>query len=110
VPDPDLCLARLHEHLAPGGRIAFHEYLVAGSLVRQAIWNAVSAAVIIPLGTVATGSSSLFRYLRRSVNDFDSLPAFEARLRRAGFNDVHTEAMSGWQRGIVHTVLATRAS
>jgi len=108
VPDPDLCLSRLRAQLAPHGRIAFHEYLVSESIVARAIWNAVSAAIIVPLGTVATGSSELFRYLRQSVNDFDSLPAFVARLRRAGFQSVHTESMTGWQRGIEHTVLASR--
>jgi ubiquinone/menaquinone biosynthesis methyltransferase len=106
VPDPDLCLARLRQQLKPGARVAFHEYLVNGSPLRRAIWNTVAGAVIVPLGTLATGSGELFRYLRKSVNDFDSAHEFEARLRRAGFDDVRTEAMSGWQRGIVHTVLA----
>jgi hypothetical protein len=32
----------------------------------------------------------------------------EARLRRAGFVDVHTEPMDGWQKGILHTFVATR--
>ena len=108
VPDPDLCLARLREQLKPGGRVAFHEYLVRGSLVRSAIWNAVANTIIIPLGKLATGHAEIFRYLKDSVNQFDSLEGFEARLRRAGFSNVHTQPMNGWQRGIVHTVLATR--
>ena len=108
VPDPDLCLARLREHLAPGGRIAFHEYLVRGSVVHSAIWNAVANAIIIPLGKLATGNAEIFRYLKESVNQFDGLADFEARLRRAGFGAVNTEPMNGWQRGIVHTVLAAR--
>ena len=107
-PDPDLCLARLREHLAPGGRIAFHEYLVRGSVVHSAIWNAVANAIIIPLGKLATGNAEIFRYLKESVNQFDGLADFEARLRRAGFGAVNTEPMNGWQRGIVHTVLAAR--
>jgi ubiquinone/menaquinone biosynthesis methyltransferase len=106
VPDPDLCLARLREQLSPGGRIAFHEYLVRGSVVHSAIWNAVASAIIIPLGKLATGNAEIFRYLKESVNQFDGLPDFEARLRRAGFSAVSTEPMNGWQRGIVHTVLA----
>jgi ubiquinone/menaquinone biosynthesis C-methylase UbiE len=108
VPDPDLCLARLREHVTLGGQIAFHEYLVAGSLLHSAIWNAVASTIIIPLGSVTTGRADLFRYLRRSVNEFDGVTAFEGRLARAGFHAIHTESMSGWQRGIVHTVLATR--
>lgn len=108
VPDPDRCLARLREHVVEGGQLAFHEYLVAGSLLHSAIWNAVASTIIIPLGSVATGRADLFRYLRKSVNEFDGVTAFEARLARAGFRAIHTEPMSGWQRGIVHTVLATR--
>jgi ubiquinone/menaquinone biosynthesis C-methylase UbiE len=108
MPDPDRCLAQLREHLSPHGRIAFHEYLVRDRIIPRAIWNAVSASIIVPLGTLATGSGELFRYLRSSVNDFDRLEAFEDRLRRAGFQSIHHESMGGWQRGIVHTVLATR--
>lgn len=108
MTDPDRCLAYLREHLSPLGRIAFHEYLVRDALLPRAIWNAVAATLIVPLGTVATGSSELFRYLRNSVNDFDRLETFETRLRRAGFQAIHHESMGGWQRGIVHTVLATR--
>lgn len=108
MPDPDRCLKQLREHLSPHGRIAFHEYVVRDAVVPRAIWNAVSASIIVPLGTLATGSGELFRYLRSSVNEFDRLHAFEARLRRAGFQAIHHETMGGWQRGIVHTVLATR--
>jgi ubiquinone/menaquinone biosynthesis C-methylase UbiE len=108
VPDPDLCLTRLREQLVPGGRIALHEYCVAGSVYSRIVWNAVAGGVIVPLGAAVTGSPGLFRYLRRSVNDFDSVEQLEARLRRTGFVNVRTEAMGGWRRGIVHTVLGER--
>jgi ubiquinone/menaquinone biosynthesis methyltransferase len=108
VPDPDLCLQRLRERLVPGGRIAFHEYSVAGSRTSRAVWNAVATALIVPLGSALTASPELFRYLRRSVNQFDSIARFEQRLRDAGFDDVRSEGMPGWRRGIVHTILATR--
>ena len=109
VPDPDLCLRRLREHLKPGARAVFHEYSVADSLLSQAIWNTVAAGIIVPLGSALTGSGELFRYLRRSVNEFDSLPRFELRLRDAGFANVRVEPMPGWRRGIVHSVIAERA-
>jgi ubiquinone/menaquinone biosynthesis C-methylase UbiE len=106
VTDPDACLTRLRSHLKPGARAVFHEYSVAGSLVSRAIWNAVAGAVIVPLGTALTGSAELFKYLRRSVNEFDDLPSFERRLRSAGFGGVQLHAMPGWRRGIVHSVIA----
>lgn len=108
VPDPDLCLTRLHALLAPGGRLAIHEYSVAGSPIARAVWNAITLGVIIPGGLLTSGSTSIYRYLRRSVLEFDGVGAFEKRLQRAGFEDVRTAPMDGWQRGIVHTFLARR--
>jgi hypothetical protein len=61
------------------------------------------------LGLVFTGTTSIFRYLRESVLDFDGVTAVEERLRRAGFDEVRTETMDGWQRGVVHSFLARRA-
>lgn len=108
VPDADACLLRLRECLKPGARVVFHEYSVAGSLVSRAVWNTVAAAVIVPLGAAFTGSGELFRYLRRSVNEFDSIERFEQRLGSAGFGRVRVEPMPGWRRGIVHSVIAER--
>ncbi|MEO0326094.1 MAG: class I SAM-dependent methyltransferase [Myxococcota bacterium] len=108
VPDADACLERLFALLKPGGRICFHEYSVADSPVRKALWNAVTLGVIIPGGMLTAGKTGIYRYLRRSVNEFDGVRGFEARLQRHGFTHVHTEAMDGWQRGIVHSFLAQR--
>jgi ubiquinone/menaquinone biosynthesis C-methylase UbiE len=109
MSDPDLCLARLLDLLSPGGTICFHEYSVAESARARATWNAVSLGVIIPGGFLTSGTTRIYRYLRRSVLDFDGVSAFERRLRSAGFTDVNTEPMDGWQRGIVHSFLARRA-
>lgn len=110
MADPDACLARLLPLLRPGGAVAFHEYSVRDDLAARLVWNAVSTAVIVPGGALVSGEPGLYRYLRRSVNDFDGVRAFEARLRRAGFDDVRTLPMDGWQRGILHTFLARRPS
>lgn len=106
VPDPDVCLTRLRDRLTPGARAVFHEYSVADSQVARAIWNALAAGVIVPLGMTLTGSAEIFKYLRKSVNEFDSLSQLEARLRNAGFSEIRVEAMPGWRRGIVHSVIA----
>ena len=108
VPDPDLCLQRLWHLLRPGGRICLHEYSIAGSRRSQVVWQLVTLGIVIPLGTVVTRSNSIFRYLRRSVMAFDSVTQLEERMRRAGFEDVHTEPMDGWQKGVVHSFLARR--
>ena len=107
VPDPDRCLGNLLTLLKPGGRICFHEYSVADSRSSRAVWNAVTLGLIIPGGMLA-GGADLYRYLRRSVNEFDGVRAFEERLSRSGFDAVRTLPMDGWQRGIVHSFLAQR--
>ncbi len=108
VPDPDLCLRRLYRLLRPGGSICFHEYSVADSAWSRVVWNAVTLGVVIPSGKIFSGSARIYRYLRRSVNEFDGVAAFERRLGRAGYVEIRTEPMNGWQRGIVHSFLARR--
>jgi ubiquinone/menaquinone biosynthesis C-methylase UbiE len=110
VPDPDRCLANLLDLLAPGGAICFHEYSVADSRRARLLWQVVSRAVIAPLGVLTARETQIYRYLRKSVMAFDGVRAFEARLRRAGFVEVRTEPMDGWQRGIVHSFLGRRPS
>lgn len=110
VPDPDRCLERLRPLLAAGGTICLHEYSVAGSRWAQLMWNAVTLGIVIPLGLVFARTTTIFRYLRKSVLEFDSVSQLEDRLGRAGFADVRTEPMGGWQKGIVHSFLAKSPS
>ena len=106
VSDPDACLATLRGSLRLGGTLVVHEYSVRGNPIARAVWEAVCASVIIPMGRVVGGDAALYRYLRRSVNAFDSVPEFRERLCAAGFTGVHSETMPGWQHGIVHTFVA----
>ena len=108
VPDADFCLRNLLQLLKPGGRIVFHEYSVADSALRRGIWNAVSMMIVRPGGLITAPKSQIYSYLQRSVNEFDGVRAFEARLARAGFVHIRTEGMDGWQTGIVHSFIAER--
>jgi len=108
VPDPDLCLRRIRDLLSDDGVLCLHEYSVRGSGRARIVWNLVTLGIVIPLGLVLARTTKIFRYLRRSVLDFDSVSELEERLRAAGFASVRTETMEGWQRGIVHTFLARR--
>lgn len=110
LPDPDRALANLRDLLAPGRAAVFHEYSVADSRARALLWDAVCYGVIVPGGLLTARSARIYRYLHRSVRDFDGVRAFEARLRRAGFVSVWTGAMDGWQRGIVHSFVARRGA
>jgi ubiquinone/menaquinone biosynthesis C-methylase UbiE len=106
VADRDAQLVAFRQLLRPGGTLAVHEYSVQDSRLASAMWNLVCAGVIIPAGRLRTGDAGLYRYLRRSVNDFDGASRFRDRLRDNGFSGVRSDTMPGWQRNVVHTFLA----
>jgi ubiquinone/menaquinone biosynthesis C-methylase UbiE len=110
VPEMNQGLKTVFDNLKPGGRVCFHEYSVADSRRSRLVWNGVTAGIIIPAGLVTARGSDIYRYLRRSVLEFDGVKAFERRLRDQGFINVRTEPMDGWQKGIVHTFIAERPS
>lgn len=108
LPDPDPVLAGLCAQLAPGAPLGVHDYALDGRALSRAIWTAVCWSVIIPAGKVVTGRAALYRYLWRSVLHFDTVDALAARLRRHGLVDTQIDTMPGWERGIVHTVVAMK--
>ena len=108
LADPDAALERILALLNPGAPVCFHEYSVRGNPRAMATWTGVAWGIIIPNGLITAHHTRIFRYLWRSVLDFDSTSAFEERLRGRGFVDVHTLPMTGWQRGICHSFLARR--
>ena len=103
LPDPDATLASLHALLRPGGVLIVHDYAVRDSLLARLTWHTVCWTVIIPAGWLTSGDASLYRYLWRSVLNFDGARGVAGRLSNAGFTDVRTRTMPGWQRGITHT-------
>jgi ubiquinone/menaquinone biosynthesis C-methylase UbiE len=105
----DRALANIRDLLRTDRRAVFHEYSVRDSKRSSLVWDAVCFGIIVPGGLLTARSSSIYRYLHRSVRDFDGARAFETRLARAGFADVWTGAMDGWQRGIVHSFVGRRA-
>jgi ubiquinone/menaquinone biosynthesis C-methylase UbiE len=108
VPDRDKVLQACYELLAPGGALVVHEYSVADSRRAQLIWSVVCWSVVIPLSRLLARDTALYRYLWRSVLDFDAVPVFAERLAAAGFVDVEVRTVPGWQRGVLHTFRARR--
>jgi ubiquinone/menaquinone biosynthesis C-methylase UbiE len=108
VVDRDAVLSAVFDLLAPGGVLVTQEYSVVGSRHAPKIWSAVCWLVVIPLAYLTSRQTSLYRYLWRSVQAFDSVPTFTDRLHRAGFVDVEVRTVSGWQRDILHTFRARR--
>ena len=108
VPDRDGVLATLASTLAPGGVLAVHDYSVRGNPFGTLVWTLVCWTVVIPLGWLTARHTRLYRYLWRSALRFDSIPRLRVRLRDAGLEVVSVLPGSGWQRGILHTVIARR--
>lgn len=108
VPDPDALLRSVLEILRPGGRLALHEYSVADSPSARAVWTAVCWGVIIPSGRALAGRADLFRYLWRSVLEFDGRRELLARMRAIGLESVASAPLAGWQYGITHTFVGSR--
>jgi ubiquinone/menaquinone biosynthesis C-methylase UbiE len=108
VVERDSLLATLRSVLRPGGVLVLHEYSVAGNRRATLVWTAVCRAVVVPLGWLTSRRTRLYSYLCRSVLDFDSTATVMDRLVRAGFEDVRSRSVRGWQRGIVHTFHARR--
>jgi ubiquinone/menaquinone biosynthesis C-methylase UbiE len=104
----DAALRQFHGLLRPGAPLALHEYSVRDSVRSQAVWTAVCWSVIIPMGLVRTRRTDLYRYLWRSVLEFDAVPALTERMRAAGFTDLRVQTVPGWQQHIVHTFLGRR--
>jgi ubiquinone/menaquinone biosynthesis C-methylase UbiE len=108
LPDKDAVLRGFLDLMKPGAPLALHEYSVRDSLRSRIVWTMVCWGIIIPMGRLRAGSGELYRYLWRSVLDFDGLTALRERMARAGFEDVRVQTVPGWQQNIVHTLLGRK--
>jgi ubiquinone/menaquinone biosynthesis C-methylase UbiE len=104
----DTALAEAFQLLTPGGWLVVQDYSVAGRREARWRWHLTCWLVIIPLGVLLDRNFGLYRYLWRSVLDFDSVQAFGDRLAAAGFVDVARQGARGWQQGILHTFVARK--
>ena len=108
VTERDKVLSATFDLLADNGALVIQEYSVAGTRLARAIWSLVCWSVVIPLGWLTSRQTRLYRYLWRSVLQFDSVQTFVDRLYDAGFVDVEVRTVPGWQRRILHTFRARR--
>ena len=108
VGDRDEVLKEVYDLLDDDGTLVVQEYSVIGSRRAAVIWTLICWLVVIPLSWILVRQTRLYRYLWRSVLDFDAVPTFTDRLATAGFVDVEVRTVPGWQRGILHTFRARK--
>ncbi|MBF4160275.1 class I SAM-dependent methyltransferase [Nocardioides acrostichi] len=104
----DRLVAAVHDVLTTDGVLVVHDYSVRESTLARWVWHGVCWGVIIPAGLLTAPRSGIYRYLWRSVLDFDGVRGFGRRLGEAGFADVESRTVPGWQHGVVHAWRARR--
>lgn len=104
----DATVAAIRDQVRPGGWVALQDYHVKGDRLASTVWTVVCWGVVMPLSVLLRGNPAIYRYLWRSVLDNDSTAELAARLDRVGLTEQTWTTARGWQRGILHTVLARR--
>lgn len=110
IPPPErtAVLAAVREQIVPGGILVLQDYTVSDSARARRVWDVVCHLVVIPLAALTLRDTRLFRYLWRSAREMEGVPAWCSRLQAVGFTPLEVHHGSGWQRGILHTVIARR--
>jgi len=108
MPDYKKALLNFFRVLKPGGKIAFHEYSLSENFFSHFYWKALGYVLIIPVSTMVTGSSRIFKYLVKSVDNFLSPNVFQSLLAATGFINVQILDMPGWRKPILHTFFAQK--
>jgi ubiquinone/menaquinone biosynthesis methyltransferase len=90
--DLALALAELRRVVRPGGRLVLLEFFRPAR--PRPFWDGLWTGRLLPLvGWAVSGDRAAYRYLPESIQRFDTQTDFEARLRTAGFSDVHSRCL-----------------
>jgi ubiquinone/menaquinone biosynthesis methyltransferase len=108
MPDYKKALLNLFRILKPGGKIVFHEYSLNKSFLAHLYWKFLGYGLIIPISTLISGSSTIFKYLVKSVDEFLSQQEFINLLIQTGFENAGTHNMPSWRKPILHTFTANK--
>lgn len=106
MPDYNDCLLILKKILKPGAVICFHEYSLKKNVFSKLYWKIMGYLFIIPISTLLSGTSRIYKYLVKSVLAFPSPNTFQNILKSNGFENVQRLSMPSWRKPILHTFLA----
>lgn len=108
MPDYKKAILNLFRILKPNGKIVFHEYSLNENTFSHLYWKFLGYGLIIPLSTLIAGSSTIFRYLVRSVDEFLSIEEFINLLKETGFENTRKHDMPSWRKPILHSFVANK--
>ena len=108
MPDYKVCIENLFRLLKPGGKIAFHEYSLKNNFLAHTYWMFLGHGVVIPISAIISRSTTIYKYLVKSVREFPSPDDFLVLLKNAGFINVKRRPMPSWRKPILHTFLAQK--
>lgn len=108
MPDFKKCLQNLIRILKPGGKIVFHEYSLNNNFFSHLYWKVLGYGVVIPISTILSGSSTIFKYLVKSVDKFLPPQEFINLLEESGFVNVKKQNMPSWRKLILRTFSAAK--
>ena len=108
MPDYEACLRRLYRILKPGGVLCLHDYFLADHWAARFFWWVLGYGIIVPLSTMLTGSSTLYRYLVKSVLRFLNPAQARFLLEKVGFIETQAFPLKSWRAPILHTVLGRK--
>lgn len=106
MPDYNKCLNNLHRMLKPNAVLCMHEYSINNNFLSKLYWKILGYGFIIPISTLLSGSSNIYKYLIKSVLNFPSPTEFVDIVKQSGFKDVQRLPMPSWRRPILHTFIA----
>ena len=101
-------LENIFRILKPDGKIAFHEYSLKNNYLIHLYWKLLGYSIVIPVSTIISGSSTIFKYLVKSVDEFLSPTDFTKLLRETGFIGIQVHKMPTWRKPILHTFTAIK--
>lgn len=108
MPDYEACIQGLYYILKPGGTLCIHDYSLADTWYAKPYWKILGYGFIIPISTLLTGSSTIFKYLIKSVLNFLTPNQVKELLEKNGFTEVKAQPLGGWRAPIQHTILAKK--
>ncbi|HEY2374471.1 MAG TPA: class I SAM-dependent methyltransferase [Gemmatimonadaceae bacterium] len=94
VSDLDVSLREVHRVLGGGARFVILEFTTPRNPVMRAVYHLYFHRVLPFIGGIVSGHRTAYRYLPASVAQFPAEEELAARMRAAGFANVHWTSLS----------------